>query len=866
MSETPSERPGLGTDGPRAAAPGDPSATIPLEGDAQNPKTPEGGHPMPTNPGYREVTLLAVVVGVLIGIVMNASITYAGLKIGFTIGGSAIAAVLGFGILKILRRGTIVETNIVQTVASAVNTSNSGVIFTVPVLILLGFTLTWSDANFWLLTLASIAGAIMGCVFIIPLRKQMIDIDRLRFPSAVGVSTILKSPGAGVTKFIVLLVGILIGAAIYIPAALPNIPNPVAIDENTVVDGTVDPESALGVLIEQGRVGPAEAALAVEMSRWVQQEAAPESLVARGEALQQRKTLVGEISTLTEENEATREDLLARLTAIDATIEANPGQGHSDDLLLQVYRITAGIAPEGAESAPGWASIKKTGYGWPNDPIFGYQDFNIRLPADYPENSDTLKPAVDHDGDNRPDLAVTDHAIDIGRILGIPGQYALIFAITPLSLGAGYITGKPGLMVLVGGILAYCVVNPVSYNLGWLPTDVHPGNLANWARTEIGKPIGIGMLLGGAMMGVVAALPAILAAFKSIAGGGGGGGGGTGMPKGSRDEMGLAPIVFIAIGGIAMLFLAAFLMTDRPINSYCPVTEPYREVEVDPEVETIAVMGQQLGFASEAARETFMEWSDAEKAEVIADFGIKRGWLESLPHWMSAAIIAVVGAIWIWFAGVIIAQCTGMTDWSPISGLALVTVVLVMLLAGTGQVLASVLLGVALCTAITLAADMMGDLKTGYLVGSKPIKQQTIELFVVGLGPAISMLTVLLIAQTNEFGSVEVPAAQADALKSVIVGVQGGDLPYAFYGMGGLMGVLLGLGGFAGLGVLVGLSVYLPFIYIATYGVGCVLSMFTTMTKGRRFTEEWGVPLAAGLIVGEAVPALIINIVQLSMS
>ncbi|MBZ0173313.1 MAG: OPT/YSL family transporter, partial [Phycisphaerales bacterium] len=185
------------------------------------------------------------------------------------------------------------------------------------------------------------------------------------------------------------------------------------------------------------------------------------------------------------------------------------------------------------------------------------------------------------------------------------------------------------------------------------------------------------------------------------------------------------------------------------------------------------------------------------------------------------------------------------------------------LLAGTGHVLASVLLGVALCTAITLAADMMGDLKTGYLVGSKPIKQQGIEILVVGFGPAISMLTVLLIASTNELGSVDVPAAQADALKSVIQGVQGGDLPYALYGMGGLMGVLLGIGGFAGLGVLVGLSVYLPFIYIATYGIGCVLSMFTTMAKGRRWTEEWGVPLAAGLIVGEAVPALIVNIVIL---
>ena len=46
------------------------------------------------------------------------------------------------------------------------------------------------------------------------------------------------------------------------------------------------------------------------------------------------------------------------------------------------------------------------------------------------------------------------------------------------------------------------------------------------------------------------------------------------------------------------------------------------------------------------------------------------------PHFR-AGIIAIVGALWIWFAGIIIAQCTGMTDWSPISGMALLTVVLV---------------------------------------------------------------------------------------------------------------------------------------------------------------------------------------------
>ena len=118
------------------------------------------------------------------------------MKIGFTIGGSTIAAVLGFGVLRgLLRRGTILETNIGQTVASAVNIPNSGIIFTVPVLLLLSGEHYSFQSDFrpdkplfWLLTLACVAGAVLGCAFIIPIRKQMIDIDRLRFPTGTAVA------------------------------------------------------------------------------------------------------------------------------------------------------------------------------------------------------------------------------------------------------------------------------------------------------------------------------------------------------------------------------------------------------------------------------------------------------------------------------------------------------------------------------------------------------------------------------------------------------------------------------------------------------------------------------------------------------
>ncbi|MFG0283955.1 MAG: OPT/YSL family transporter, partial [Phycisphaerales bacterium JB039] len=174
---------------------------------------------------YREITISAIVFGVVVGAIMNAAITYSGLKIGFTIVGSAIAAVLGFGILRgVLRKGSILETNIGQTIASSVNTTNSGVIFTVPVLLLLGYSLDPTEPRFWLVTLACMAGAVMGAAFILPLRKQMIDIERLRFPSGTAVGAILKSPGAGVTKTLLLLAGIVVAMAVYLPTVLPDLP------------------------------------------------------------------------------------------------------------------------------------------------------------------------------------------------------------------------------------------------------------------------------------------------------------------------------------------------------------------------------------------------------------------------------------------------------------------------------------------------------------------------------------------------------------------------------------------------------------------------------------------------------------------
>ena len=167
---------------------------------------------------YREVTFLAVALGILQGIVMTAAFVYAGLKLGFGIGGSTIAAIMGFALLKgVFKKGTIAENNINQTIASGINTTGSGIIFTLPVLFLMGHLGKdfKSDINTLLLiTLAATAGSFIGVAVIIPLRKQMIDFERLRFPSGTAVACILKSPGAGATKAILMIIGTLSSALV----------------------------------------------------------------------------------------------------------------------------------------------------------------------------------------------------------------------------------------------------------------------------------------------------------------------------------------------------------------------------------------------------------------------------------------------------------------------------------------------------------------------------------------------------------------------------------------------------------------------------------------------------------------------------
>ncbi|MBC8403671.1 MAG: OPT/YSL family transporter [Planctomycetes bacterium] len=618
---------------------------------------------------YRELTPAAVIGGVLVGALLNMGIVYAGLQIGFTIVGSTVAAVIGFGILRgLLGKGSILEVNIFQTVASSVNTVNAGIIFTVPVLFLLGFQ---DQIDYTALLLAAVAGSLLGVVMIIPLRKQIIEYERLRFPEGVAVATILKSPGAGMEKAKLLVTGV-------------------------VISGGVAVCTHLGILGE---------------------------------------------------------------------------------------------------------------------------NFNL------------------------------------GQTLGLPSAITFIFATSMLSLGAGYLAGRGGLVVLYGTILNYWILIPIAVALGWVPLKyagsklssfVHDNFLVAEGVTELpaglayasdfigefshftSRHVGIGMILGGAIAGILLALPALKSALSSLRSGGN---------TGRREEVPISVLNGGLILGMIMLF-----------------------------------------FATKLAGGDHLSWG-------------------------KTFAVTLAGGAWLWLAGLVVAQTTGRTDWSPLSGLALIAIAIMMGIMGTDPVyvVPAVTVGASICVATSMCADMMADLKTGYLVGSRPYKQQLAQIMTCWIGPAIALGTVIVLWTAYGFGPdqaqvlhdraveaggqtlidfeeaggtatklpegvPELGAPQAGALKSAIQIVQDGNVPIGKYAGGAILGVVVSFLVSPGLGVMVGLSMYLPFEYMIVFGIGGILNILISRRKGVRWAEDKGVPLAAGLIVGDALVGVTFAIIEVASS
>ncbi|HEY8148296.1 MAG TPA: oligopeptide transporter, OPT family [Vicinamibacteria bacterium] len=141
-----------------------------------------------------EFTLRAVLFGMLFGIIFGAVTVYVGLRAGLTVAASIPIAVLSISLLRALGRATILENNIVQTTGSAGESVAGGVIFTLPALIFLGFQLEYTR-----ILLLAIIGGILGVLFMIPLRRQLIvkEHGNLLYPEGTACADVLIAGDKG---------------------------------------------------------------------------------------------------------------------------------------------------------------------------------------------------------------------------------------------------------------------------------------------------------------------------------------------------------------------------------------------------------------------------------------------------------------------------------------------------------------------------------------------------------------------------------------------------------------------------------------------------------------------------------------------
>lgn len=236
----------------------------------------------------------------------------------------------------------------------------------------------------------------------------------------------------------------------------------------------------------------------------------------------------------------------------------------------------------------------------------------------------------------------------------------------------------------------------------------------------------------------------------------------------------------------------------------------------------------------------------------------------------SAFLIVVFG----FFFATVSSRMVGLIGSSnnPVSGMTIATLLVATLaLKATGQVgqagmTAAIAIGSVICIIAAIAGDTSQDLKTGYIVGATPVKQQIGELIgVVTSAVAIGAVLYLLDAAWG-FGSKELLAPQATLMKMIVEGVMGGNLPWNLIFAGAAIGIVVEILGIPVLPFAVGL--YLPIHLSTPMMIGGLVRWFLEKKKGmtekaKKDMVENGVLYCSGLIAGEGLIGILLAVFAL---
>lgn len=244
-------------------------------------------------------------------------------------------------------------------------------------------------------------------------------------------------------------------------------------------------------------------------------------------------------------------------------------------------------------------------------------------------------------------------------------------------------------------------------------------------------------------------------------------------------------------------------------------------------------------------------------------------WLvPTIPVTLAGALLIVLFGF---FFATVSSRMVGIVGSSnnPVSGMAIATLLISSLIlkatgnGGASGMVSAITIGTIICIVAAISGDTSQDLKTGYIVGSTPKKQQIGEL----IGCVVSAIAIggilYLLNAAWGYGTTELPAAQATLMKMVVEGVMGGNLPWTLVMVGVFIAVMVEVLGIPVLPFAIGL--YLPIHLSTPMMVGGLLRLWLEKRKGvddkkKKDDVDNGVLYSAGLIAGEGMIGILLAI------
>lgn len=405
---------------------------------------------------------------------------------------------------------------------------------------------------------------------------------------------------------------------------------------------------------------------------------------------------------------------------------------------------------------------------------------------------------------------ITFHSVRFGAWL--ENRFAMAFRVDGLAaiVGLGYIVGlKYASIIASGSFLSYLVFIPfVKYVGGHLTGIIPPGTVpiaemgVNDIFANYVRLIGIGGIAGAGIMGIIRSFPSIVQSFS------------------------------IGIKGIA---------ATREGHGDIPRTD-----------RNIHMRDVLIGIAAVA---------------VCLFIFFRTGLTGTAVGLVGVAIALVISFLFTLVA----ARAIGLIGTNPVSGMTLVTLIITsvilarMGLSGESGMFVALIIGGVVCTALAVAGAFATDLKIGYWIGSTPRNQQAFKFAGVLVSAAACALAMMLLGSTYEFGSQQMPAPQASAMREIIVGLMGGGagVQWILFAFGVIISVILALVGVPALAFALGM--YLPIQLNTAILLGGFLAyLVAKSSKDEKIAKERGergVLVASGYIAGGSIAGVVAAVI-----